>query len=77
MTPDGLQYAFIDGFHVPNVEILEENGVECGVTVNVESLDMLGEWTLIARATRTAPLAQIERRRPFTIRIEGNQYLNY
>ncbi|KAJ8709262.1 hypothetical protein PYW07_009088 [Mythimna separata] len=76
LTPDGLQYAFIDGFNVPNVQILEETGMECGVRVNVTSLDMLGQYTLIARATRTVPaIAHIERRRPFTIRIEEHSSL--
>ncbi|KAJ8711830.1 hypothetical protein PYW08_008784 [Mythimna loreyi] len=76
LTPDGLQYAFLDGFNVPNVEIVEETGVECGVRVNVTSLDMLGHYTLIARATRRFPtITQIEKRRPFTIRIEEHSSL--
>lgn len=69
MTPNGLQYAFIDGFHIPYVEILEENGVECGITMDVLDLDMLGDWVLIARATRSS--TPIERRLHFTIHIEG------
>lgn len=71
VTPNGLQYAFIAGFKMPNVEIIESHGVECGVMINVLTLDMLGNWTLIARATRLS--VPIERRLSFTIRVEGNQ----
>lgn len=79
LTNDGLQYAFIDGFHVPNIEIIGGDGLECGVKVDVVSLDMIGQWTLIARGSqRGSPtVTHVERRRNFTIRIEGNlSYLN-
>uniref|UniRef100_A0A2A4J868 Immunoglobulin domain-containing protein n=1 Tax=Heliothis virescens TaxID=7102 RepID=A0A2A4J868_HELVI len=68
VTPSGRQYAFIPGYNIPNVEFIEGNGIACGVLINVASLDQLGEWTLISRAARLS--APIERRRPFSIRIE-------
>ncbi|KOB77914.1 Uncharacterized protein OBRU01_03354 [Operophtera brumata] len=67
-TPGGLQYTIMEGFTVPGVEVIEENGVECGVIVHVQSEDAIGTWTLIARATRHSQ--QIERRLPFTINVE-------
>lgn len=74
VTPTGLQYALIDGFNVPGVEILVENGVECGIKLDVNSFDMIGTWTLIARATKL--YVPIERRQPFTIHVEGNSLLS-
>lgn len=71
IAPDGRQYAFIDGFNVPNVEIINENFVECGVILHVAEENMVGTWTLLARARSFAD--PIERRLPVTIRVEGNQ----
>ncbi|KOB77916.1 Endonuclease MutS2 [Operophtera brumata] len=68
-TPGGLQYAISEGFNVPGVEVIEENGVECGVIVHVLSKDAIGTWTLIARAARKG--VPIERRLPFTINVRG------
>lgn len=70
LTPAGLQYAIMDGFNVPGVEIIEDHEVECGVIVHVLSEEAVGTWTLIARATRMSSLL-IERRLSFTIDVEG------
>ncbi|XP_047034599.1 uncharacterized protein LOC124640740 [Helicoverpa zea] len=68
LTPSGLQYAFIPGYNIPNVEFIQGSGIACGVMINVTCVDLLGEWTLISRAARYS--TPIERRRPFSIRIE-------
>lgn len=68
-TPDGLQYEIMDGFNVAGVEVIEGNGIECGVIVHVLSEEAIGTWTLIARGTRSSQL--IERRLAFTINVEG------
>lgn len=69
-TPNGLQYQIMRGFTaVHGVEVIEEDGVECGVTITAVSEDVVGEWTLIARASQH--LKPIERRLPFTIYVTG------
>ncbi|CAD0204884.1 unnamed protein product [Chrysodeixis includens] len=67
-TPQGLQYILMEGFNVPNVEILTDSRIECGVQINVPTEDMLGEWTLFSRSMRLSD--PIERRLTFTLRIE-------
>lgn len=73
LTPTGLQYAFITGFNVSNVEIVNGNGVACGVVVHVVNTDMIGDWTLISRDVRTSGSIRthIERRKTFSIHVEG------
>ncbi|XP_075984702.1 uncharacterized protein LOC142982192 isoform X2 [Anticarsia gemmatalis] len=70
ITPDGLQYAFIDGFDVPGVTIIKGSNTDCGVTVQLIDYSTIGNWTLIARGTRLSE--PLERRQPFTIRVEDN-----
>lgn len=61
----------MEGFNVPNVEIINDSRFACGVHINLLAEDLLGEWTLIARSTRTSDA--IERRLTFTIRVEGDR----
>lgn len=76
MTPDGKLYTLTNGhsslirLYIADIDLIEEDGVECGVMATVTSEDMAGEWTLIARAKQH--LESIERRLPFTINVEGN-----
>ncbi|CAH0677897.1 unnamed protein product [Spodoptera exigua] len=72
VTPSGLQYAFIAGFNLSNVEIVTGTGIECGVELHVYNTDMIGDWTLISRATRTSgtTITHVERRRTFSIHVE-------
>ncbi|CAB3233331.1 unnamed protein product [Arctia plantaginis] len=70
IAPDGRQYAFIDGFNVPNVEIINEDFVECGVILHVVEENMIGTWTILGRARSLSD--SIERRLPVTIRVEEN-----
>ncbi|XP_022815519.1 uncharacterized protein LOC111348841 [Spodoptera litura] len=72
LTPTGLQYAFITGFNVSNVEIVTGSGIDCGVEVHVYNTEMIGDWTLISRAVRRSgtTATHIERRRTFSIHVE-------
>lgn len=69
-TPTGRQYTIMEGFHIPGIEVIAStNDIGCGVTVTVESEDLIGEWELIARETRYREPVEI--RQPFTIYVEG------
>ncbi|KAG6438623.1 hypothetical protein O3G_MSEX000099 [Manduca sexta] len=67
-TPAGRQYTIMDGFNLPGVTVVTGSEVVCGVTIEVFSEDMIGEWVLISRATMSSDA--IERRQPFVIYVE-------
>ncbi|XP_052754060.1 uncharacterized protein LOC128201355 [Galleria mellonella] len=68
-TPAGLQYTIMEGFNIPGIEVIEDDpDVTCGITVNVKSEDLIGEWILIARVSNY--FERIERRLPFIVYVE-------
>lgn len=68
-TPANLQYKVMEGFNVPNVQVIEDANINCGVTIYVESEKQVGTWTLISREGFNS---DVERRLQFTIDVDGN-----
>lgn len=56
----------MEGFAIPNVEVLTENNIYCGITVKADSDAEVGTWTLISRE-----FGNRERRFEFTIDVQG------
>lgn len=67
-TPANRQYKIMEGFNVPNVKVIEEGNVNCGITIYIESEEQVGTWTLISREGFSS---DAERRLNFTIEVEG------
>lgn len=68
-TPKNLQYKIMEGFNVPNVRLLDDSTINCGITIYIESEDEVGTWTLISREGINS---ELERRLEFTIEVNGN-----
>ncbi|XP_053615492.1 uncharacterized protein LOC128678160 [Plodia interpunctella] len=67
-TPKGLQYTLMDGFNIPGIEIVVNDNNRCNIKFNVESEDLIGEWTLISREQRSSDAVEV--RQPFTIYVQ-------
>ncbi|KAM3962089.1 uncharacterized protein ACR2FA_003773 [Aphomia sociella] len=67
-TPNGEQYTITKDLNLPGLEIVEDANVACGVSVTIQSEDMIGDWELIAWELRYSD--PIEKRLPFTIHVE-------
>lgn len=65
-SPNNLQYKIMQGFSVPNVQILDDDNINCGITIYIQSEDEVGTWTLISREGGNS-----ERRLEFTIDVNG------
>ncbi|XP_026761412.2 uncharacterized protein LOC113520310 [Galleria mellonella] len=68
--PNDVQYSIDENSNIPGIKIVEDPNVACGIIVNVQSEDMIGEWELIAWELRYSD--PIEKRLPFTIYVEEN-----
>ncbi|XP_013186228.2 uncharacterized protein LOC106131619 [Amyelois transitella] len=68
-TANGLQYAIMEGFNLPGVEVVQQGSNQrCTIRVNVKNEDFIGEWMLISREQRNS--VPVEVRQPFIIFVE-------
>ncbi|XP_026332157.1 uncharacterized protein LOC113239386 isoform X2 [Hyposmocoma kahamanoa] len=63
-TPANLQFKIMEGFKVPNVKVLEDDSINCGISIYIESEAEVGTWTLISREGFNS---NAERRLQFTV----------
>ncbi|XP_068619579.1 uncharacterized protein [Battus philenor] len=68
VLPDGKRHDFED-MYIHGVRILKENNVACGVVINIDSDEMIGNWMLISRSVRFGTEI-VERRLPVRITLE-------
>ncbi|XP_059051951.1 uncharacterized protein LOC131846621 [Achroia grisella] len=66
--PNGEQYTITEELNIPGVKIFDDPEYTCGVIINVQSENLVGEWELIAWELRHS--SPIEKRLPFTIYVE-------
>lgn len=65
-TPANLQFKIMEGFKVPNVKVLEDDSVNCGISIYIESEEEVGTWMLISREG-----SEEERRLQVTVVVDG------